>query len=119
MRELIRQHKRRALLISATGTGKTYASAFALRDQNPSRVLFVVHREQIAKQSLQSYRRVFGNKVNMGLLSGSSRDYDADFLFSTMQMMAKPEIMERFPPDHFDCLVIDDYAIIGLSQRAA
>lgn len=108
VRELIRQHKRRALLISATGTGKTYASAFALRDQNPSRVLFVVHREQIAKQSLQSYRRVFGNKVNMGLLSGSSRDYDADFLFSTMQMMAKPEIMERFPPDHFDCLVIDE-----------
>jgi superfamily II DNA or RNA helicase len=42
------------LLISATGTGKTYASAFAVKDFSPRRLLFIVHREQIAKQSLNS-----------------------------------------------------------------
>jgi superfamily II DNA or RNA helicase len=42
----------KALLISATGTGKTYASAFALRDINPPRALFLVHREQIARQAV-------------------------------------------------------------------
>lgn len=39
---LIKDGARRALLISATGTGKTYASAFAVRDLNPERVLFLV-----------------------------------------------------------------------------
>ena len=41
----------RALLLSSTGTGKTLASAFALREMQPKRALFLVHREQIAKQS--------------------------------------------------------------------
>ena len=50
------QNKKRALLISATGTGKTYASAFALRQMHSKKVLFLVHREQIAKQAM---KRVF------------------------------------------------------------
>jgi superfamily II DNA or RNA helicase len=50
----------RELLISATGTGKTYASAFAMRELGFQRVLFLVHRNQIAKQAMKSYRKVFG-----------------------------------------------------------
>ncbi len=63
----------KALLISATGTGKTYASAFALRQQKLKRALFVVHREQIAKQALNSYRKVFGESRSFGLLSGNEK----------------------------------------------
>ena len=63
----------KALLISATGTGKTYASAFALREENPEKVLFLVHREQIAKQAIRSYKKVFGNTKSFGLLSGNSK----------------------------------------------
>jgi superfamily II DNA or RNA helicase len=37
-----------------TGTGKTYASAFAMRELHSKRLLFVVHREQIAKQAMSS-----------------------------------------------------------------
>ena len=47
----MRLEKIRALLISATGTGKTYASAFAMRELGFQRVLFLVHRNQIAKAS--------------------------------------------------------------------
>jgi superfamily II DNA or RNA helicase len=54
------------------GTGKTYASAFALRSQNPKKALFLVHREQIAKQAIKSYRNVFGDSKNLGLLSGNT-----------------------------------------------
>ena len=61
----------KALLISATGTGKTYASAFALREDNPKKVLFLVHREQIAKQAIKSYESVFGATKTFGLLSGN------------------------------------------------
>ena len=98
----------KALLISATGTGKTYASAFALREEDTKKVLFLVHREQIAKQAIASYKKVFGKTRIFGLLSGNSKDYDVDYLFSTMQMMAKSEILTRFRRDEFDTIIIDE-----------
>lgn len=64
----------RALLLSSTGTEKTLASVFALREMNPRRALFLVHREQIARQSIKSYRLVFGNSRTYGLLSGTSKE---------------------------------------------
>ena len=98
----------KALLISATGTGKTYASAFALREEETKKALFLVHREQIAKQAIISYKKVFGNSRTFGLLSGNSKDFDADYLFSTMQMMAKPEILSKFRRDEFETIIIDE-----------
>lgn len=71
----------RGLLISATGTGKTYLSAFELRNYNPERALFIVHREQIAKQALNSFRNVFGDTRSMGILSSTSKDVDKNFIF--------------------------------------
>lgn len=106
--KIIEAGEDKALLISATGTGKTYASAFAIREIDPEKVLFVVHREQIAKQAIKSYRNVFGNSKKFGLLSGISRDYEASYLFSTMQMMAKQEIREKFKKDEFDFIIIDE-----------
>ena len=98
----------KAMLLSSTGTGKTYASAFAMRELHPERLLFVVHREQIAKQAMSSYRKIFGSEKSYGLLSGSQKDMDADCMFSTMQMMAKPEIHEQFKRDAFDIIVLDE-----------
>lgn len=98
----------KGLLISATGTGKTYASAFAIKSLKPKRVLFLVHREQIAKQALKSYKRIFQDNKSYGLLSGNSKEYDPEFLFSTMQMMAKDESLTQFRKDEFDIIVIDE-----------
>ena len=81
------------------GTGKSYASAFALREMKAKKALFIVHREQIAKQTIKSYKRVFGNSKTFGLLSGNSKEINADYMFSTMQMMAKPEIYEQYKND--------------------
>ena len=106
--ELRSNNVNKALLISATGTGKTYASAFAVREMRSPRVLFVVHREQIAKQTIKSYKKIFGSSHTYGLISGSSREMDADFVFSTMQMMTKPEIHEQFPKDEFDVIILDE-----------
>ena len=95
LKTLVDNGENKALLISATGTGKTYASAFGLRDamgdsENVSknntaksnRILFIVHREQIAKQAMKSYKNVFGRSKTYGLLSGNSKDMEADFLFA-------------------------------------
>lgn len=98
----------KALLISATGTGKTYLSAFELRNYNPNRALFIVHREQIAKQALNSFKNVFGDTRSMGILSGSKKDIDKDFIFCTIQTLSKPEIFNSFKKDEFDYIIIDE-----------
>ncbi|SEP54602.1 PLD-like domain-containing protein [Lachnospiraceae bacterium NE2001] len=110
LRSLVEQGENKALLISATGTGKTYASAFGVRDAitNNQRVLFLVHREQIAKQAKKSFKNVFGNTRSFGLLSGNSKDMDSDFLFATMQMMSKEEVMTQFPKDSFQTIIVDE-----------
>lgn len=113
LRNIRNSNESKALLISATGTGKTYASAFALQDQNPKKALFLVHREQIAKQALQSYRNVFGDTKTFGLLSGNSKDTDVDYLFATMQTMSKKEVYSSFAPDTFDTIIIDEAHRIG------
>lgn len=59
--ELWKRGMDKALLISATGTGKTYASAFAMRELGFKRDLFLVHRNQIARQAKASFERVFGS----------------------------------------------------------
>ena len=98
----------KALLISATGTGKTYLSAFELRNYNPKRALFIVHREQIAKQALNSFRNVFGDTRSMGILSGNKKDIDKDFIFCTIQTLSKPEVFQNFNKDEFDYIIIDE-----------
>lgn len=116
--QLIEQGQTRALLISATGTGKTYASALAARDifskslLSNKKILFLSHREQINKQAQSSYQRIFGKGVRMELLSGNYNDIatakSADFLFSTMQMMAKDEVRQHFDPKEFSLIILDE-----------
>lgn len=98
----------RGLLISATGTGKTYASAFALRNMNPRRALFLVHREQVLRKSIESYKKVFGSSKSFGLLSGHAHEKDADFVFATMQTMSRENTLKDFDPSEFDIIVIDE-----------
>ena len=88
--------------MTRAGTGKTYASAFALKNEKPKKALFIVHREIIAKQAIKSYQKVFGNTKKLALLSGSSKEYEADILFATMSMMAKQETLNRYKPGEFE-----------------
>ena len=108
LRALIMQGEDKAILVSATGTGKTYASAFAVRDFKPKRFLFLVHREQIAKQSIEAYKNVFKEYDKFGLLSGNSKDYNKNYLFSTIHTMSKEDVYRRFDKDHFDYIVVDE-----------
>jgi superfamily II DNA or RNA helicase/HKD family nuclease len=98
----------KALLISATGTGKTYASAFAMRELGFKRVLFLVHREQILKQAKESYEKVFPRTLTTGILSGNYKETDADYLFSTVQTISRDYVMQQFSREHFECIIIDE-----------
>lgn len=101
--------ERRALLISATGTGKTYAAAFAVRELKPRRMLFVVHREQIARQAMASFRRVLGeDELTYGLLGGGQNEAGADCVFATMQTLARERVLGALDPKAFDVIIIDE-----------
>jgi superfamily II DNA or RNA helicase/HKD family nuclease len=107
--ELLRSEgRKKALLISATGTGKTYLSTFDVKIVNPSRFLFVVHRENIARTVMKSFKRIFGESKKMGILTGSEKHFEADYIFSTIQTLSKPDILKKFSPDYFDYIVIDE-----------
>jgi superfamily II DNA or RNA helicase/HKD family nuclease len=116
IQRLRKEGKNRALLISATGTGKTYLSAFDVNVFKPKKFLFVVHRLTIAKKAMETYKSMFGDQFTMGLYSGDEREIDADFIFSTIQTISKEEHFTRFKADHFDYIVIDETHRAGASS---
>ncbi|HFI0736527.1 TPA: DEAD/DEAH box helicase [Streptococcus suis] len=100
---------KKALVISATGTGKTYLSALDVRQVNPERVLFIVHREQILSKSLESFQRVLGFSDDEACLYKSGVDIaDKKYIFTTIQTLSRDEHLQRFAPDFFDYILIDE-----------
>lgn len=108
IKQLRAQGKTKALLISATGTGKTYLSAFDALNFNPSKFLFVVHRANIAEAAMKTFKAVFGSSKSMGFYSGNRKEVNESFLFSTIQTISRDEHLNAFKPDHFDYIVIDE-----------
>jgi superfamily II DNA or RNA helicase len=100
--------KSKALLISATGTGKTYLSAFDVKAVEAKTFLFIVHRGNIANKAMETFKSIFGTTRSMGVFSGNRKEVNANFLFSTVQTISKPENLELFNKDHFDYIVIDE-----------
>lgn len=107
LKNLRDNNKDKALLISATGTGKTFLSAFDVRRFKPKRLLFVVHRRNIAEAALRSFKYLIPN-VSMGIFSGNTKETDSDFIFSTVQTIHKKEYREMFDRDAFDYIIIDE-----------
>ncbi|AKI04504.1 DUF3427 domain-containing protein [Ligilactobacillus salivarius] len=110
---LLRETK--GLIISATGTGKTYLAALDVKNYNPKRFLFVAHREQILKKSLDSFHKVLGGdkKTNYGILSGNAKNTDTKYLFATVQTLSKAENLNQFKRDEFDYILIDEAHHVG------
>lgn len=105
----------RNLVVAATGTGKTVVSAFdykRFRETNPrhDRLLFVVHREEILKQSLRTFRSVLGD-ANFGeLWVGNYKPEDSmDHLFvSVATLNSNIELFRQQGIDYYDYIVIDE-----------
>lgn len=108
LRKILEAGEERALLISATGTGKTYASAFAMRELGFKKVLFLVHRGQLARQTKKSYEKVFAKSVSMGLVGAGYHEYDREYVFATVQTLNRDTHLLEYDPDAFDCIVLDE-----------
>jgi len=100
--------KGKALLVSATGTGKTFLSAFDVQQFKPKKFLFIVHRRTIAEESMKTFQGLLSDDIKMGIYSGAQRELNADYIFCTVQTISKQEHLDKFKRNHFDYIVIDE-----------
>ena len=99
----------RAIVISATGTGKTILSAFDVKAANPKRMLYVVHREQILDKAIKEFQRVLDAPLSdFGKLTGNTKQHDRKYVFATIQTLSKQETLDLFDSDEFDYILIDE-----------
>lgn len=96
----------KALVVAATGSGKTYLAAFDALNFSPEHLLYIVHEGSILKRSLSTFQTVFGGDVFMGEYTGEHKDLDASFLFSTNVSMCRS--LELFDKKQFDYIIIDE-----------
>ncbi|MFC7619849.1 DUF3427 domain-containing protein [Microlunatus sp. GCM10028923] len=102
-------NEQRAIIISATGTGKTILSALDVRAFNPRRLLFVVHREQILDKTIEEYQLVLGGiPTEYGKLTGGAKQSSCRYVFATVQTLSRPDVLSSFDPEDFEYVIIDE-----------
>jgi superfamily II DNA or RNA helicase/HKD family nuclease len=108
--DLVRsQGAERAIIVSATGTGKTILSALDVRQIGPERLLFIVHREQIIDKTIIEYRKVLGgSEDDYGKLTGTSKQSDRRYVFATVQTLSQSDVLSAIAPNAFDLVIIDE-----------
>ncbi|MCS4594230.1 DEAD/DEAH box helicase [Brevibacterium sediminis] len=99
----------KALVVSATGTGKTILAALDVKAANPRRVLFVVHREQILDRAIEEFTKVLNlQDGEVGKYVGAKRELDRRIVFATVQSLGSIDKLQQIPRDHFDYILIDE-----------
>ena len=104
----LRDRLKRALVVLATGLGKTLTAAFITKQFRARRVLFLVHNNFILKHALDEFRLVFDENTKMATYNGMSKEgaAEANIVFSTWQTMGKS--LEQWARNHFDLIIVDE-----------
>ncbi len=104
----------RNLVVAATGTGKTVIAALDYKrfcKQNigkANRLLFIAHREEILKQSRDTFAGVLKD-ANFGeLFVGNYKPESLDHLFISVQTLNSQALHTKLPADYYDYIVIDE-----------
>ena len=95
----------KALGIATTGTGKTYLSVFDIKEFNPTKTIFIAHREDILNSAKKSFKNIIENK-SFGKFTGNLKEKEKNIIFSTIQTLHKN--LSSFEKDEFDYIVIDE-----------
>jgi superfamily II DNA or RNA helicase len=98
----------RALVVMATGLGKTFTAAFIAKEVQAKKILFLVHNNFILKHALGEFRQVFGQETKMAICNGMSQHgvHEADIVFATWQTMSKK--LKQWKRNHFDLVIVDE-----------
>ena len=100
---------KKAMVIVATGLGKTFLSAFD--SLNFKKILFVAHREEILIQAMESFQNVHSKEKAYGFFKGDIKDKDKDLIFASVSTLGKNEYLNEnyFNKDYFDYIVVDEF----------
>lgn len=108
--EFYRQQRgwKKGVVVLPTGTGKTIMSALDAR-RIGAPVLFLVHRLDILKQSVDAYKLVWPD-MKVGFLTGEVREHEhkCDVLFASKDTLRQPYELARFKRNHFNYIVVDE-----------
>ena len=96
----------RAMVVLATGLGKTYLAAFFA--EKFKRVLFVAHREEILSQAKKSFEHVHPDRSS-AFYKASEKGTDADFIFASIYTLGSQYHLDQFEKDAFDLIVVDEF----------
>jgi superfamily II DNA or RNA helicase/HKD family nuclease/2-polyprenyl-3-methyl-5-hydroxy-6-metoxy-1,4-benzoquinol methylase len=99
---------RRGLVVLATGLGKTWLAAFDAERMGSRRILFVAHREEILTQAAETFLRI-RKGLRVGFYTGKARDAEVDVLCASVQTLSRASHLEKFSPQHFDYVVVDEF----------
>ena len=100
--------QQRALVVAATGLGKTYLAAFDALAAGADRILFIAHREELLRQAETTFRQVLKGR-SAGMVGAGESAYDRDCVFASIQTLSRPDNLGRPELSKFDYVVIDEF----------
>lgn len=117
--ETFEEGNRKALVVMATGTGKT-RTAISIVDVLADKewvknVLFLADRTVLVKQAKNNFTKLLPNMSTCNLLSTTDNPEDSRIVFSTYQTMINAIDNTKnksgnklFTPGHFDLIIVDE-----------
>ncbi|WP_163989671.1 DEAD/DEAH box helicase family protein [Pyxidicoccus caerfyrddinensis] len=108
-----REGRRRALVVLATGLGKTLLAvldveAFGKELERTPRVLFLAHREELLVQAAETFRRQMPG-LRFGWCVGERSQLAGEVVFASVQKLSRPEGLQRLRETAaFDYVIVDE-----------
>jgi superfamily II DNA or RNA helicase/HKD family nuclease len=117
LNKTVEEEYNKALVVMATGLGKTYLAGFF--SMNFNKILFIAHREEILYQARESFKNIMPDK-QYGIYNGKHKESNADTIFASIYTLSMKTHLEQFHPDEFDLIIIDEFhhAAADSYQRA-
>ena len=96
----------KALVVVATGVGKTFLAAFDSMDYKS--VLFVAHREEILNQAYDTFAKVRGSE-DLGRVFNGYQEVDKKVVFASVQSLSRKEHIAKFESNNFEYVIIESH----------
>ena len=106
LEKLRRDSENKGLVIAATGTGKTYLSAFDAKAFNAKRLLFVVHNKEIAANARKTFEEIFLETRTYGFACDGEFEIDKDFVFALPRTINNN--IDKIDENLFDYIIFDE-----------
>ena len=106
----------RALVVVATGMGKTWLAAFDARQVGQTlrkrpRTLVIAHRAHILAQAEAAISKVLDAAFgagNTGWYIGDRSSLKGDLVIASVQKLSRPDGLDRIAEEHFDYVIVDE-----------